>query len=86
MTICKIEKICFHSKEKEKNHRSLYLTFFTRNYTEQKNTMIVNVMKGLTGYLNHKELLMLEANEQVIIETVLRETMDPNKSKQIILC
>lgn len=48
--------------------------------------MIVNVMKGLTGYLNHKELLMLEANEQVIIETVLRETMDPNKSKQIILC
>ena len=80
MTKCYVENPCFHCKEKGKNHRSLYQTLFSPNYTEQNNTITVNVIKGQTENLNDKESLMLTIGEQVIIKAALVEALHPDKS------
>ena len=42
----KVEKPCFHCKEKGKHRRSLCPTLFPTNYIGQNNAMTVNVKKG----------------------------------------
>ena len=83
MAKCKVEKPCYHCKEKESHYRSLCPKFLKRKKPPSNSVFTANTAPPLVEDCN-EEQSMLAAGEQVILQTVIIEAMDPGQSKSEI--
>ena len=80
---CKVEKSCFHFKEKESDHRSLCPRLFKQKKPQSNSVFTANTAPRLVEDCDEGKSL-LTAGEQVIIQTALIKAMDPDQSKSEI--
>ena len=83
MAKCKIEKPCYHCKERESHHRSLCPKLFKQKKPPSNSTFTANIAPPLLEDCGEGQS-MLAVEEQVIIQTALIEAMDPGQSKSEI--
>ena len=75
MVKCKVEKPCYHSKEKENHHRRLCPRLFTQNKPPSNRVFTANTAPPLVEDCGEGQS-MLAAGEQTIMQTALIEAMD----------
>ena len=83
MAKCKVGKSGYHCKEKESHHRSLCPKFLKRKKPPSNSVFRANTAPPLVEDCNEGQS-MLAAGEQVILQTVIIEAMDPGQSKSEI--
>ena len=83
MVKCKVEKPCYHCKEKENHHRSLCPKLFKEKKPLSNSIFTANTTSPLVEDCS-KGQSILTAGEQVIMKTTLIEAMDLDQSKSEI--
>ena len=83
MAKCKVEKPCYHCKEKESHHRSLCPRLLKQKRPPSNSVFTANTASPLVEDCSEGQS-MLAAGEQVIMQTALIEAMHSGQSKSKI--
>jgi len=81
MNNCKVEKPCFHCKKRGNHHRSLCPSLFEQKGTTTTDNALTATAAFSEMKAQEKEVSMLSAGEQVIMQTALVEAMDIDQSR-----